>query len=515
MLFDAMCSARKNKSSLAIGSKYELALATAIVCLVGLPGVSGQTWKEDIGYNRLVAEKALRGESLENGSGVTVLQPEAPIVRNLFDDSDPPEKIGEEYIYMPHAEGAGTGAAFTGITFTNGTNDGQTNEIRGHAAGVGNTLYGRTNSIAPGITEVTGADANDYLDRYTGFRNRNAPIAQDFDISNHSYIGNISIDDDTLNDAQRAELERLQTIDLNQRHDFIINRDNTVAVAGANNGSGNSTPDIWAPSYNGITVGRSNGGHSRGETEHYGPGRFKPDIVAPTGTTSNATPIVSGAAAILIEAAQGTDATKNQVIRSMLYSGATKDGLTGGWNRLEERPKDKVYGFGQVDIYNSYKILEAGQSIGAGTVGDANVQSVGWDFQAGYLGSDLFYNFDILPGAVRDEFSAVLSWNIETVNSSSTGFDIQTFLADLNLDLIDLSDMSTVDQSLSTLYNNEHIYASDLDPGSYALRVSGDTDGRPTDFALSWRVTSVPEPASAILLTVLSAGAFSLRRHRQ
>ena len=472
----------------------------------------GQQWKEEIGYNRLVDEKAADGETLENGAGVTVLQPEAPEVRNLFDDSDPPEKIGEEYIYLPHPAGMGMGA-FAGVNFTNGTIEGQTNEVRDHGTRVGNRLYGRTDSMAPGITEVTGADANDYINRYTGIDTGGAPIAQGFHISNHSYVGNIIVNSDDLTEDEERAIERAQTIDLNERHDFIINRDNTVAVAGANNLSRNRTPDIWAPSYNGITAGLSSGNHSRGVTRYYGAGRFKPDLVAPITATSAATPIISGAAAVLIEAAQGTDATNNEVIRSLLYSGATKDDLTGGWDRTVDVPKDEVFGFGQVNIYNSYETLDAGQSSGSSTLATGNLQSIGWDFQSDYTGSDLFYEFDILAGASRDEFSAVLSWNLETVNDPLTEFDIETHLADLNLELIDLSSMSTIDQSLSTLYNNEHIYASDLDPGSYALRVFADSPQRPTDFAISWRVTSIPEP-SGFVVTILIFGVAALKRRR-
>src|SRR5690606_36630681 len=102
-----------------------------------------------------------------------------------------------------------------------------------------------------------------------------------------------------------------------RRFDFLINRDNITAVVGVANGSGTALPNLMAHAYNAIAVGRSDGNHSACLTtlESYGPGRTKPDIVAPQSTSSQATSTVSSAATMLHSAVAGTDAAKSEVIK--------------------------------------------------------------------------------------------------------------------------------------------------------------------------------------------------------
>ena len=148
--------------------------------------------------------------------------------------------------------------------------------------------------------------------------------------------------------------------DILQRFDFIIDRDNTVMTVGVNNGSTKKTPHLLAHSYNAIAVGRLSGDHSRGATTFYGVGRYKPDIVAGDSATSFTAPRVAGAAAILKQAAAGTNGTHAVAIRSLLFAGATKDEFSD-WTRASSQPIDEVFGFGELNIYNSYHILEAGE----------------------------------------------------------------------------------------------------------------------------------------------------------
>ena len=436
--------------------------------------VFSQSYKELIGYNALLAEK---GGALEDGAGLRVLQPEAPQGGN----------------YMP-----GSGAQFTGKSITNGTPGGSTGSSS-HATGVAFRFYGNTVGIAPGIADITGYDANDYIDRVLGVELGGDPLAQGFDVGNHSYI------DDGLTNAE--------TTDVLQRFDFLINRDDTVMAVGVNNGAGNTTPDLLSPSYNAIAVGRSDGGHSRGETTSYGLGRFKPDIVAPEVNVSLATPIVAGAAAVLKHAAAGTGASQNEVIKSMLFAGATKEEFAS-WNRSTTQPIDEVYGFGEVNILHSYHIFEGGVFTGSTTDPVANVNHYGWDNGDFDGTNDLYYDFKIEDGRSVTELSAALVWNIEVTDSDpdTAIFNATTSLANLDLELFDSTGSFLgliVDSSLSTAYNLEHIYLTDLAAGDYTFKISGDSA---VNYGFSWRITTVPEPSSFALFGLVAFGLISRRR---
>src|SRR6185436_17639641 len=74
----------------------------------------------------------------------------------------------------------------------------------------------------------------------------------------------------------------------------------TVFVCGAGNGGPVSSP---ATAYNVIAVGAYGGPSSSSTVD----GRSKPDITAPASFTSFSTPLVSGAAALLSQAAARND----------------------------------------------------------------------------------------------------------------------------------------------------------------------------------------------------------------
>jgi len=190
-----------------------------------------------------------------------------------------------------------------------------------HANSVGQYLYG-PNSLSPDLGDNTSGnrvasyEANNWIG--SGFlrldANLIAPNVETNDIQNHSWIGtsgNVTIDTQILN-----------------RLDYAIARDDFLAVVGLNNGSGGAQPNLLAQGYNSISVGLSNGGHSRGTTTINGAGRTKPDIVVPAGVTSYATPTVGSAAALLIEVARSNgalaNAQKSFVLKSLLMAGASK-----------------------------------------------------------------------------------------------------------------------------------------------------------------------------------------------
>ena len=158
-----------------------------------------------------------------------------------------------------------------------------------------------------------------------------------------------------------------------------------------------------------------------------------------------------------------------------------------------------MYGFGELNILNSYHIWEGGEFAASTSDPTSNVDLFGWDYGNFNGTDDLFYDFEIFVGQTAAELSAVLVWNIDVIDSnpSSGVFDASTVLADLDLELYDSTGSfmgSLLDSSLSTEYNHEHIYLKDLPPGNYTFRISGDLA---VDYGFSWRIKAVPDPLSS------------------
>ena len=284
---------------------------------------SAQAWKPLIGYDDLVTQL---GGTPPDGTGLLVMMAEAPDGNGNF---------------LPNS----ADSQFTGKTITNGSGASGNSS---HATTVGRNYFGNTNSMTPGITNITAYDANDYLGNVLGFSSGGDPIATTaYDLGNHSYIGN--------------GLTTAQADDILERFDFVINRDNTVMAVGANNGSGSATPQLLAPSRNSITVGRSDGNHSQTLTSVYGTPRYAVEIVVPAaGATSFSTPVVASAAGLLKDAGSGTNFVQNEVIRAALFAGATKEEFAS-WDKTATRPLDEVFGFGELNILNSYNIFAGGE----------------------------------------------------------------------------------------------------------------------------------------------------------
>ncbi|MEZ6094863.1 MAG: PEP-CTERM sorting domain-containing protein [Pirellulaceae bacterium] len=433
-------------------------------------------WKDDIGWTQLLTEKG----TVENGSGIVVSMAEAPGDVNGT-------------LYLPDL----ASSQFAGKTIIDGT--GNAAGSTSHATSVANFYFGNTISIANGVNTIVAFEANDWINNQLNFDSGEDPVVHNFAVQNHSWIGNDPDDVAMANICQRA--------------DFVVNRDDVTIVAGTTN-SGN-IPDLMAHSYNVISVGRTDGGHGSGTTRFYGPGRTRPHIVAPAGATSFSTPMVSAAATILHDRGAGTDATHSETIRAVLLAGATKEECVG-WDRTATRPLDEVYGAGELNIYNSYNILEGGEFAGSLVEPTIAVGDHGWDYESSFApGSELFYDFEIGPNSYWEDLSIILTWNIDVtdLNASASVFDPTTSLADFNLEFYDSSGSFMgllLDSSVSTIDNVEHLYFDTLASGRYTLRLTGDTD---TGFALAWRATAVPEPTALILIMLAAGmGLVSVRR---
>jgi hypothetical protein len=177
------------------------------------------------------------------------------------------------------------------------------------------------------------------------------------------------------------------------------------------------------------------------------------------------------------------------------------------WDRTTTRPLDTVFGAGELNIYNSYKILEGGQFAGSLIEPVTAIGDHGWDFQSSIDPADsIFYGIEIAEGAAWLDVSIMLNWNMEITDTNP---DVGVFtptqlLANMDLELFDSSGSflgSLLDSSVSTIGNVEHIYLNSLSAGSYTLRVTSDVDSA---FAVSWRATAIPEPSLSIVIAIIA-----------
>jgi hypothetical protein len=352
-------------------------------------------------------------------------------------------------------------------------------------------LFYGNGTMASGVTRVDSWYSNDWL--WTGFLGTGTTLPPTTNIpkvSNHSYVGSAGT-------AYDSYLLRV---------DYLVDKGGQVVVAAA----GGSGSPLIGMGYNSISVGTSTGG-TGGFTAD---GRVKPDIVAPMGSLSQATPVVASAATLLVQAAGSNQlAAKPQTIKAVLLAGATKTGLSGTWSHTDTQPLDSQFGAGMVNVNNSHLILTAGRQAASTTT---PVAATGWDYNTlTNSKSAQTYLFDVPAGGNRT-ISAALTWD-RVVSTSLVGtvsnLDLKLYAVDANNNLTG----TPVAQSISTVDNVEHIWLPNgLSAGRYAWHVEL-TSGGTTDYALAWQsfaFTPVPEPGAvlAAAAVVLAVGRTVRRR---
>ena len=439
---------------------YRLFTTAISIILFQIVNLSA-AYKDEVHYTQLVNELSLRGISLPTGAGVAVTQVEAR------EDTNGSGILESYEGYTPNP----SSSEFSGKTITDVSNLGQ--DPSNHGTWVGRNLYGSTSSISPGITTVSVYETNNFLNSgwYSG-----TPSIESNPLQNHSWV----------NWFQNSNAPR--------RMDYAVNRDGFLPIVGIYNSDfgdqsrPSDIPDTYGSIYNGITVGVSDGTHRYGTTTYDGAGRTKPEIVAPGGIpglnpaiqyTSFATPIVTAAAAFLIDAAGSNPAAKDQlVLKAILLAGADKS-ISTNWDQTPTRPIDDVYGAGELDIYQSYFIQQGGQQIAGSTIG-----THGWNL--GNLGnySSEAYTINISSGFRLRKLSVIVTWNRKV---KKQGPYFNPTLANMNLVLTDVGDNSNVHSSDSAVDNIEHIWrdlGSELEAGSYTLTVA---TSLATNYAIAWR----------------------------
>lgn len=456
-------------------------LCGALVTAFALPARAN--YADDTGFTQLAAEL---GAAMLTGNGVGVTQVEAAFFPNA---------------YMPQG-GTGTfpGTGYwTGKTFTAKSGPGVES---GHASDVALHLYGtNTNasyfrvSMSPGVQMVDCYNANTWDDEFLApLPDRPAPATEVRAVQNHAWIFEA--------DASNATTVR----DHLRRQDYSINQDNYVCCAGLNNGSASPIPDLFAAGYNVISVGLTNGDHSRGLTtsDMDGPGRRKPEIVAPLEATSFSTAYLSSAAALLREKANligTTNARRTKTLKAVLLAGATKDEFPG-WAKSAAHPIDSIYGAGELNIYNSYHILNGGEQPPNDPGGRPHRA---WDNLSLSGTSTADYRLTIPAGTYGVELSAFVVWHRTLTDGPAAGFNLTpnelvNYDLTLFLDPVSGGAPATIDSSASTLYNIEHVWKKNLPAGNYRLRVNRGTGTTGThDFSIAWRLSTAPHQPTPLI----------------
>lgn len=405
-----------------------------------------------------------------DGTGVVVLQPEAG------------EATATNWQVNPMVLGT-PGAALTYSAAAGSTN--RFPNALGGSSGHAGSVAGIFHSVAPEAPQVDNCEANYFYSSVVSLlaTNFSDPIAnQSFTFGSVSAVSQ-------------------QTIDWN--YDNYASRYNTLFVSAANNGGTVCPP---ATSYNGIAVGAYGGSSSVGPTIDNG--RSKPDLTAPGGVTSYSTPLVTGAATLLRQAALRGDggnvsqASDMRVIKALLLNGALKP---ADWTHVAPSPLDPRYGAGVLNVLNSYKQLTGGQYPGVGPIlysTNEPVAVAGGDYPAGILNGWDFstnsstatsngvvhYRFCLTNATTSSPFTltATLVWNRQLRKVSINHLDLLLVNADSG---------AMVACSTSLVDNVEHIYLPQLAPGRYDLQVlkhGGAFVSATEPYALAFEFFSVP-----------------------
>jgi hypothetical protein len=458
-------------------------------------------------------------------------------------ESRPPENPDTGYAPIDFA-GATTQAgmgAFSGINFNALANT--NNTFSAHASVVGQNFYGTGTAAHAFVSNVYVDEADRFLASVVKTQmagsSASAPAPLSFGngvrVSNSSWVGTFAPD------HPNADGDAIRRID------YMINRDDVTFVAtavAATSGDFKDTNLAWA-ARNAVAV-RGDEGVLPFTLSGTSPGKTHADVWG-SGTGggdegSYVTGAVSGYAASLVGTAQGlgaTNAQHNQVIRSLLMTGADKTVASvnnGTWADETPNHLSVKLGAGKVRYGTSLEILNAGQKSVANVIGSSIASEVattgtkGWSYGTSVAGADqaiVFY----APGGISD-VTATLNWNVTQPDALTPG-NINTLAAatvfpDLNLELrrltpnvvsfdilAPLNDPGLRSDSTGASQDNiEHLYSTnDLGAGYYAFIIHGDAS-RTTDYGFSYSITPAPEPGGVMVLA-MGAGLAMVRRRRK
>jgi len=532
------------------------ALVGACACLICLIDARSAPadYRDLMGFPEL---QTLLGGALPDGSGIA----KVTLVEGTDGNGD----------YMPSAHSELNTKTFTNVTSAAGVTQASGGSSN-HATFVARNYVGKVvnpprGSIAPGLSSIDVYEANHWMglehdgSQYTaatlsGFLDvpfsvtpnppgdpiigvntvgAELPDTTDSRIVNHSWIAEFSsaaVNGDAL-----------------RRYDFTVEQDDLIQVAGLPNNA-NADASLWKNAYNGISVGLTNGLHRDGTRpvdSVYTSGRVAPTVVAhghrPDGLsyfTSWATPQVSAWVALHLEVASSNPGLSNgaytvrsrtpehemtinhaeasEVVKATLMAGADRYVMQRGpslttYSADTTNNLDGDFGAGQMNVFNSYLILAAGESDSVED-GGGPVENYGWDYDpsfGGLDGSNATATYGFTAGTGPEQLFATLAWNIDIEDGDlvTAGFQPEATLYDLDLQLFDVTGIDElVAASVSDIHNTENIVFDVTAGRDYQLRViKGQEADFNWDYALAWRVSGVaiPEPCSLLLMIVAFA----------
>jgi len=479
----------------------------SLLALFMLSSQAYADYRDDIAYTQLQAE--VGATLVPNGSNISVTQVEAAI-----DDA-----------WMPDVNS---------LSFLNKVIEDKTGGSNGfseHSNGVANTFFGNTSSIASGIEHIDVYSAEDWLlDGVLKPVKLQNPITSSSRVANHSWVGAME-----TNVGDVLVLKRL---------DWVVEKNEFIQVTAMNNGSVNKP--LLGNAYNSISVGRTDGNHAQGTltlNPEYNSGRIRPNVVAPKGTTSQATPVVSAAVAILLEqannAAQGAttviangdviyNGERSEVVKAIVMAGADRktsntattaqildyreDALTQTDNGLDSR-----YGAGQLNVYNNYQIMAAGEQDSQQDGGNVLVDQLGYDYDESFGSAQRVanYQFDSIE-ADGLQLTASLVWNINIAADYESSVFADAILYDLNLSLFDVTEgvgsELLVASSNSHIDNTENLWFFLEQDRDYQLQVTAEGDNFNWDYGLAWKIAPVPVSATVWMFITGLGALFGLRK---
>ncbi len=479
-----------------------------------------------------------------NGSGVHVAQVEA---------SDSSTTLNA---FEPNPAALNTDSAFTFIDSSgNVSNTYNSAYASGHAQTVAALFYGGAGAgVAPDVASVAVYAESYYFDTlYDDTAPINSSVGAAPAVVNQSFI---------YSGASAGTSAYLDQIWDNYAAQY-----NTLFVSAIGDGqtTATTTPSYINPPadmYNGLAVGAYTGSGGTPST-WVGPtwdGRSAPDLIAPGSATSYTAPLVSGAAALLIQAGDeniggaGTAAAATDIrtVKAVLLNSATKlPGWTNSYTvnsstytylaaaAVTTTPLDPRYGAGMVNIYNAYENLAGGEhSYSAATSTPAGSAAItapavsftgskvtaltGWNLASisASTSTNSVENYDFsLPGTSINswDLTATLTWN---KNYNASGINhLLLFL--LNSSGQEVAASTSMVDNLQQINIDSGLGLTALAPGQYDLAVEmlGGSNMISTSdtYALAWNFldpVSTPEPGAAVLLLAGSMLALLRRKSR-
>jgi hypothetical protein len=367
--------------------------------------------------------------------------------------------------------------------------------------------------MAPGISDVDLIAANDFMRMIGYWRGRQGAAVSSARVWNHSWVGGSG-------KGVAPVLTRL---------DRLAHDQQWVVICGVRN-KGKNSP-LLSSAFNVLSVGMSNGSHAKGAAHvdtTYHSGRARPHIVAPRKTASASAPLVSAAAALLVETGRDPALARDpletftllddgrrvyngeraMVVTAALLAGARRSFVVAAGEKAStpapagyrehaghrtRNGLDRRFGAGQLDVFNSVQIVAAGEFNSAEDDPEAgDIPASGFDFDPAFGGAGdtnrrASFEFE---AADDGRFVAALVWPARVIAASGDTPE-HTLVHDLNVSLVNLSrDGRTVAASTGDADNSEHIYARVTAGNRYRLDVvaADDEESFAWQYALAWRM---------------------------